>query len=106
MLDSIRKIIILIIAIVAFLPWHANAQEKLDASVFAKLENTHDLSLPDWGPYTKRYIGISHIPEKEAGLRFDLSVFPGFYRRKVSVPNVFFENEYHPWEAAPNYEYL
>ena len=52
------------------------------------MKSTHDLSLPDWGPYSKRYIGISHIPDKASGMRFDLSVFPGFYRRKVEVPNV------------------
>ena len=71
-----------------------------------KLENTHDLSLPAWGPYTKRYIGVSHIPDIKSGLRFDLSVFPGFYRRKVEVPNVLYENDYHPWEASPNLEYF
>ena len=73
---------------------------------FDKLNNSHDLSLPDWGPYTKRYIGISHIPKKESGIRFDLSVFPGFYRRKVEVPNVLFENNYHPWETSSNFEYF
>ena len=70
------------------------------------MESTHDLSLPDWGPYSKRYIGISHIPSKASGMRFDLSVFPGFYRRKVEVPNVLFESGYHPWEASPNFEYF
>jgi hypothetical protein len=55
---------------------------------FASLAHTHDLRLPDWGPYTKKYTGISHIPDIHAGLRFDLSVFPGYYRRQVLVPNV------------------
>lgn len=80
-----------------------NAQQIIN---FDKLNGTHDLSLPDWGPYTKRYIGISHIPRKESGIRFDLSVFPGFYRRKVAVPDVLFENDYHPWETSPNLEYF
>ncbi len=70
------------------------------------LENTHDLRLPAWGPYTKRYAGISHIPERETGLRFDLSVFPGFYRRKVDVPSVTWESGYHTWEAAPDLSYF
>lgn len=60
----------------------------------------HDLRLGDWGPYTKRYIGISHIPNVAAGMRFDLSVFPGLFRRSVHVPNVSWESAYHPWEAA------
>ncbi|MCB0744413.1 MAG: hypothetical protein KDC67_10950, partial [Ignavibacteriae bacterium] len=70
------------------------------------LSNTHDLNLPAWGPYTKRYIGISHIPDVKSGLRFDLSVFPGFYRRKVEVPNVLYETNYHPWDASPSLEYF
>jgi len=73
---------------------------------FNALNGTHDLTFPDWGPYSKRYIGISHIPAKESGIRFDLSVFPGFYRRKVAVPDVLFESDYHPWEASPNLEYF
>lgn len=68
-------------------------------------ENSHDLRLPDWGPYTKKYAGISHIPDVRAGLRFDLSVFPGYYRRQVLVPNAKWESGYHPWEAAPDLSY-
>jgi hypothetical protein len=83
-----------------------NAQSLYNSSSFKKLEGTHDLSLPDWGPYSKRYIGISHIPDKQSGIRFDLSVFPGFYRRKVDVPNVLFESGFYPWEASPNLEYF
>jgi hypothetical protein len=25
--------------------------------------DTHDLRLPAWGPYTKKYNGLSHIPD-------------------------------------------
>jgi hypothetical protein len=69
------------------------------------LKNTHDLRLDSWGPYTKKYLGISHIPDMQQGLRFDLSVFPGFYRRRVDPPNVMWESAYHPWEAAPDLSY-
>ena len=61
---------------------------------------SHDLSLPAWGPYTKRYSGISHVPAANDGVRFDLSVFPGMYRRRVYVPYVRFESGFHPWAAA------
>ena len=70
------------------------------------LRNSHDLRLSAWGPYTKRYMGISHIPDARAGLRFDLSVFPGLYRRGVQLPNVLWESGYHPWEAAPDLSYF
>ncbi len=69
------------------------------------LAHSHDLNLPAWGPYTKKYIGISHIPDLRAGLRFDLSVFPGYYRRQVLVPNAKWESGFHPWEAAPDLSY-
>ncbi|THF78406.1 MGH1-like glycoside hydrolase domain-containing protein [Cohnella fermenti] len=69
------------------------------------LENTHDLRLPEWGPYTKKYIGISHIADRKRGIRFDLSVMPGLYRRNTEVPNVTWESGYHPWEAAPDLTY-
>ncbi|MBN2013337.1 hypothetical protein JW960_28660 [candidate division KSB1 bacterium] len=102
-----QSIIYLLIISLAYIPAPMLAQEPLKGSVFESLSDTHDLiSLPAWGPYTKKYIGISHIPDVQQGIRFDLSVFPGFYRRKIDVPNVFFENEYHPWEASPQYEYF
>ena len=63
---------------------------------------SHDLHLPDWGPYTKQYSGISHVPAVHDGTRFDLAVFPGLFRRRVEVPNVRFEGPWHVWQAAPD----
>lgn len=94
------------IAMVVFAHNYSSAQPVLPSAAFEKLANSHDLGLPDWGPYSKRYIGVSHIPDRKSGLRFDLSVFPGLYRRKIEVPNVHFESDYHPWEASPNLEYF
>ncbi len=65
--------------------------------------NSHDISsLLDWGPYSKKYAGISHIPEMEKGLRFDFSVMPGYYRNKQLVPHVLFESSYYPWNFSPD----
>lgn len=69
------------------------------------LKDRFDLRLPAWGPYTKKYMGVSHLPDLASGVRFDLAVIPGFYRRKVDVPNVMWESGYHPWEAAPDLSY-
>ena len=69
------------------------------------LRNDQDVELPDWGPYTLRYIGISHVADRGRGLRFDLSVFPGLYRRKVVVPNARWESDYTPWEASADLYY-
>jgi hypothetical protein len=99
---QILSIIVLLLPINKIHP-----QPSTNPELYKNLNNVHDLfTLPDWGPYSKRYIGISHIPDKSSGLRFDLTVFPGFYRREVFVPNVLFENSYHPWEASPNLEYF
>ena len=70
-----------------------------------QLRSDHDLNLPAWGPYTKKYFGISHIPEPAKGLRFDLGFFPGFFRRTALVPNVLWESGYHLWEASPDLSY-
>lgn len=66
----------------------------------------HDLSLPQWGPYTKKYVGISHIPNMEQGLRFDLAVFPSFYNKAIAPPDVLKTSNFHPWEASPNLDYF
>ena len=68
----------------------------------SSLANSHDLRLPSWGNYTKTYNGISHVADLERGMRFDLSVFPGHYRREVMIPNVNWAGGFHPWEAAPD----
>ena len=69
------------------------------------LENSNDINLPDWGPYSKKYIGISHISDKQKGLRFDLSIAPSLYRRTCHLPNVRMESNYHPWSADPDFEF-
>jgi neutral trehalase len=64
--------------------------------------NSHDInSLPAWGPYSKRYAGISHVADIKSGIRFDFSVMPGYYRNKQSVPAVLFESSYYPWNINP-----
>ncbi len=73
----------------------------------SQLANTHDLiSLPEWGPYSKKHFGISHIPDVSRGLSFDFSLFPlspGIPARLPSVTS--HDSGVHPWEAAPGLEY-
>lgn len=47
---------------------------------------SYDLSLPKWGPYNKKYLGAAHIAEPKQGFRFDVNLFPGYYRRSVMTP--------------------
>ncbi len=46
----------------------------------------YDLDLPVWGPYNKKYLGAAHIADQERGFRFDVNLFPGYYRRSVMTP--------------------
>ena len=69
---------------------------------FTRLSQTHDLSLPDWGPYGKRFFGISHLTDQVRGTRFDFTVMPGIYRRAVAFPDVLRPSGYLPWNVTPD----
>jgi hypothetical protein len=60
--------------------------------------------LPDWGPYSKKYMGISHIVDSNSknGARFDCVVYPTIANSSVPVPNVTVPSNYHPWNAKPD----
>lgn len=66
------------------------------------LSPSGDPRLPAWGPYTKEFAGISHIPSLERGLRFDLSVFPSLYRRRQIVTSVNSDTGFYAWSADAN----
>ncbi len=97
----------LLLIILVFISVSCNyGDAKGDKIALAPTGASHDLNLPAWGPYTKKYIGVSHIPDVKKGLRFDLSVFPGISHQKTVVPNVMKKSSFHPWEASPNLEYF
>lgn len=76
------------------------AKNEIPKSYF---NNSHDISsLPLWGPYSKKYAGISHIADINKGIRFDFSVMPGYYRNKQFIPHVLFESGYYPWLITPD----
>ncbi len=66
----------------------------------------HDIDLSAWGPYSKKYAGISHIADMKSGMRFDFTVCPGYYRNKILVPNVLFESSYSPWKVSPEMDQI
>ena len=69
----------------------------------AQLAGTHDLvSLPKWGPYSKKFHGISHIPDVQRGLSFDVSIFPSLMHGPVRLPSVTDHSGVHPWDASPD----
>ena len=63
--------------------------------------------MPLWGPYSKKYFGISKILPSlaEKGGRFDLAVHPTLWNSATPVPNVTVPSNYHLWECAPDFSY-
>lgn len=60
----------------------------------------HDLPLSDWGPYSKLISGVSHIANREMGLRFDTGCIPGLFRRRLDVPVETYDGRHYPLSAA------
>ena len=74
----------------------------LIAALTSLLSNSHDITtLSSWGPYSKRYSGISHIENIDSGSKVDFTLIPGIYRRNVLVPDVLFESGCYPWKVNP-----
>ena len=69
------------------------------------LEQTHDLSLPDWGPYSSRTFGLSHIHSKEYGNIVDVVLMGGFYRRPLAVPDARRPSGGIPWKCSKDLRY-
>ena len=63
--------------------------------------------MPLWGPYSKKYMGLSKIIESMAdiGARFDTAVHPTLWNSATPVPNVTVPSSYHLWECKSDYSY-
>lgn len=63
--------------------------------------------IPLWGPYSKKYMGISRIMKESAvpGARFDFVIHPTYANSNVPAPNVTIPSEYHPWDCDSNGKY-
>ncbi len=63
--------------------------------------------LPKWGPYSKKYSGISRITdhEEQQGVRFDLVVSPALANTNTCPPNVTIPVGVHPWTARADYSH-
>lgn len=63
--------------------------------------------MPLWGPYSKKYSGISRITEhmREKGVRFDLVVSPAVSNTNTCPPNVTIPVGVHPWTAKADYSH-
>lgn len=64
-------------------------------------------AMPLWGPYSKKYSGISRIVHdaSEKGVRFDLVVSPAISNTNTCPPNVTIPVGIHPWTAKSDYSH-
>lgn len=64
--------------------------------------------LGQWGPYSKKYMGISRIvdEDRKAGVRFDCAVHPTIANSNVPVPNVTVPSNYHPWSCNKDFSHF
>jgi len=71
------------------------------------MNKSYTEKMPLWGPYSKKYMGISRIVDlqRDTGARFDFSVHPTIWNSSVPVPNVTFPSSYHLWHCAGDYSY-
>lgn len=60
-------------------------------------------NVPLYGPYSKKYLGLSKIvPRRRRRRAVRLVVHPTCVNGAVPVPNTTFPCGYHPWQAAPD----
>lgn len=65
------------------------------------------IKMPLWGPYSKKYMGISRVIEEmtQIGARYDFSVHPTLWNSSTPVPNVTVPSSYHLWNCRNDYSY-
>lgn len=66
------------------------------------------VKMPVWGPYSKKYMGISRVMESlaDVGGRYDFSVHPTLWNSSTPVPNVTVPSSYHLWNCKSDYSYF
>lgn len=74
----------------------------MGASLSLPKESDPQLGLPDWGPYGKNYVGLSHLADKESGHRWDFYLMPGYHRRAVIGPYALREERWRIWKVKPD----
>lgn len=72
---------------------------------YERLKGVHDLTLPDWGPYTHDLLTCSHITNLEKGFKMDFFMVPAIYRRSILPPETLRETGNSPWEASADFSF-
>lgn len=63
--------------------------------------------MPKWGPYSKKYSGVSRVTEHETekGVRFDFISLPAVSNTDAKAPNVTIPVGVHPWDVKSDYSF-
>ena len=63
--------------------------------------------MPKWGPYSKKYSGVSRVTEHETekGVRFDFISLPAVSNTDAKAPNVTIPVGVHPWNVKSDYSF-
>lgn len=71
-------------------------------------KNEYEFKMKKWGPYSKKYMGISKIIKELCvdGARMDFSVHPTLWNSATPVPNVTVPSGYHLWNCKEDYSYF
>lgn len=66
---------------------------------------TYSHAFPAWGPYSKKYMGLSRIADHDfaQGVRFDFTTVPAIFGGDIKVPNVTLPSGCHPWRCSSDY---
>lgn len=67
-----------------------------------------DNVFPLWGPYGKKYLGISRVADESMtqGVRFDFTVSPAVFASGARVPNSTFMCGCRAWHCSSDYSYF
>lgn len=71
---------------------------------FATLAASKDVQIPDWGPFSKQFAGVSHVIGN--GDRFDFTVMLAEGGKKPLAPDVLTATGFHPWQASGDYRFF
>jgi hypothetical protein len=68
---------------------------------------TKKFNMPLWGPYSKKYMGLSRIVDSlsREGARFDFAVHPTLWNSSTPVPNATVPSAYHLWQSSADFNF-
>ncbi len=73
---------------------------------YEKMAQSHDLTLPDWGPYAHDVQALSHIADVKRGLMMDFFMVAGIPGKKLFPPDPLHHCGCFPMDADPEFHFF